>query len=160
MLTLLGGDPEFSEPSSLDMPEELTRIVAQGFELSGRLVLLRALASSRSSAIDYLKDKEDETGIEAFINEIHIEDLVPGDVPFFELVRLGCDFGFALGKRLCDEKFGGVFRVIVSAAAANEPSDNIRDTCVVRFHQQREHQSWLNDDLESYREEAIAVLDF
>lgn len=159
MLNALGGDPEFLEPSIMPIPEPLNRLLAEGFDQNGGCVLLRSLASSRSSALPYLKDRDDETGIEAFINAIHIDDFVSADVGFFELARLGCDFGFTLRKRLAEEQLSGPFRVIVSAMPAN-PSDKVRDTCVVRFHKLRQNQCWLSDDLESYRDEAVGVLDF
>ena len=159
MLTLLGGGPEFLEPSSMPIPEELSRLLTAGFEEKGECILLRSLASTRTSALDYLQAKDDETGIEATINEIHVEDFVPAQVPLFELARLGCDFGFVLAKKLADERPSGSFRVIVAAMAAEPSSGNLRDYCTVRFHKRREGAAWLNDDLEAYREEAIKVLD-
>jgi len=158
MLNALGGDPEFLEPSVLPIPEHLNRLLAEGFEQNRGCILLRSLASSKSSVLPNLKD--DETGIEAFINHIHLEDFVSPDVSFFELARLGCDFGFALRTRLGEEQLSGPFRVIVSARAADPASDGVHDTCVVRFHKRRPNQPWLDDELESYRDEAIAVMDF
>jgi len=105
-----------------------------------------------------LTKSEDETGIETFVNEIHIEDFVGVEFPFVELARLGCDFAFMLAIRLQNLKPQTRFRVIVSAMAVS-PSGSVRDTCVVRFHEQRDGQQWLSEDLEQYREEAIEVLD-
>lgn len=158
MLTLLGGDPEFTEPSSVPIPEALQQLLNDGFEQKGEFTFVRSLASSRSSTFAFLKQTDDATGIEAAINEIHVDDFVPEAIPFFELVRLGSDFGFALRKKLNDAGLNGPFRVIVSACSA-DPSLNVRNTCVVRFHKRRIDQSWLNDDLESYKEEAVEVLD-
>jgi len=159
MLSLLGGDAAFPEPSSLPIPEDLIELVAGGFERMTGMTFLRSLAESRGSALGYLETIDDETGIEAGINELHIEAFLVAQVPFFELARLGCDFGFLLAKILQRDHSGIPFRVIVSAYAAGA-SDSVRDTCVVGFHQRRDHQVWLNEDLESYRQEAVEVLDF
>lgn len=159
MLSLLGGDAAFTEPSSFPIPDGLIRLVEEGFERRSGMILLRSLALSRGTALEDLKRTDDETGIEAAINEIHIEDFVDTKIPCFELARLGCDFAFFLARKVQQVHQDIPLRVIVSANPAGL-ADNVRDTCVVRFHQRREHQVWLNEDLESYREEAIEVLDF
>lgn len=158
MLDLLGGDPEFTEPSSYPLPDRLSRLLDEGFEQKNGLTFLRSLVVSSSPSLKHLKETEDETGIETFVNEIHIEDSVESTPPVFELARLGCDFAFTLACRLHEFKPQTGFRVIASVMAASD-SGSARDTCVVRFHERRNHQSWLCDDLESYREEAIEVLD-
>lgn len=158
MLVLLGGDAAFTEPSSYPIPDALRRLLDAGFELKPGLTFLRSLVVARSSVLESLTKSEDETGIETFVNEIHIEDFVGVEFPFVELARLGCDFAFMLAIRLQNLKPQTRFRVIVSAMAVS-PSGSVRDTCVVRFHEQRDGQQWLSEDLEQYREEAIEVLD-
>ena len=158
MLRLLGGDPAFTELSSVPVPEGLGRVMDDGFEAIDGCIVLRSLASSRRSALEHLKSSDDETGVEAAINEIHLEDFVSVETPFVELVQLGNDFGFALGKRLVDQGIVGPFRVIIAASPAG--ADSRRDSCTVRFHRVRSNQSWLSNDLENYREEAIGVMDF
>ena len=158
MLALLGGDPAFTESSSVPIPDALNRALAAGFEDINGCIVLSSLASCRSSALESLKGNDNETGIEAAINEIHMEDFIPVETPFFELVRLGNDFGFALGKRLVDTGIVERFRVIIGAMPVG--SSSMRNSCTVRFHKLRRDQSWLNDDLESYQKEAIGVMDF
>lgn len=148
MLHLLGGDPSFTEPSSMPIPDALNQLLDAGFEERNGATLLRLLAVSRSSLLADLMSRYDETGIETAINELHLEDCLDVEIPFFELARLGCDFAFLLAKRLHDGGPRNRFRVIVSAMDANQP-DSLRDTCVVRFHQQRDGQQWLDENLEN-----------
>ena len=158
MLELLGGDPEFLEPSSIPIPNELVSVVSGGFEeTDGRLVLrsVPVVAATRR----LIEKTEDETGIEAALSEINIQQFVGEPIDRSELSRLGLDFGFLLGKELMRSGFAGPFRVIVSTQPADR-SLSVGDTCTVRFHRKREGQVWLRDDLESYKSEAIAVLDF
>jgi hypothetical protein len=158
MLNLLGGDRDFIEPSSIAIPGPLSQLLAEGFMQESDLNLLCSLASQRASLLNYLLNRDDQTGIEAAINEIHIEDFLVAQLPFFELARLGCDFAFALAKRLQDKIPNTRFRVIVSAIQHGE-TETVRDTCVVRFHAQRKHQAWLDENLENYRCEAVGVFD-
>jgi hypothetical protein len=106
-----------------------------------------------------LNSGNDETGIEAALSEINIERFLDKPISQSELSRLGLDFGFLLRKELMRSGIAGPFRVIVSSHPA-DPYLNVRETCTVRFHRKREGQVWLDDQLESYKTEAIAVLDF
>ncbi len=157
MLELLGGDPEFVEPSSIPMPSKLVSIASGGFEERDGCIVLRSVpvvaATPRS-----LERRDDETGIEAALSEINIERFLGKSTDRSELSRLGLDFGFFLGKELMRSGFAGPFRVIVSTQPA-DPSLSVGDTCTVRFHRMRAGQDWLDDDLENYKSEAIAVLD-
>ena len=158
MLVLLGGDAAFTEPSSYPIPDALRRLLDGGFEHKSGLTFLRSLVVARASALESLTKSEDETGIETFVNEIHIEDFVEVELPFVEVARLACDFAFMLTTRLQNLKPQTRFRVIVSAMAVS-PSGSVRDTCVVRFHEQRDGQQWLSEDLDQYREEAIEMFE-
>jgi hypothetical protein len=158
MLRLLGGDPEFLEPSSIPMPDELAVIVAGGFDESEGCVAFRSIGDV-DQARRNLDPRDDETGIEAALSEINIERFLDRPVEQSELTRLGLDFGFLLGKELMHSGIVGPFRVIVSTQPA-DPSTSVGDTCTVRFHRMREGQVWLDDELENYKTEAVAVLDF
>ena len=158
MLSLLGGDPDFTEPSSEPIPDGLRELLAEGFEETSGMLLFRSLAVVRSSLLSYLVETEDETGAEVGVNEIKIERYIEGSIEFTELARLGCDFAFLLANTLRERQPNTGFRVIVSAMPGSS-SDRVGDTCVVRFHQRRNGQIWLDDNLEAYREEAIEVLD-
>ena len=158
MLELLGGDPEFLEPSSIPMPDQLASIASGGFEETDGCVVLKSVlvvAATRR----FLEETDQETGIEAALNEINVERFLAKPTDRSELARLGLDFGFLLGKELTRSGIAGPFRVIVSTQPA-DPSLSVGDTCTVRFHRMREGQVWLEDDMESYKLEAVAVLDF
>jgi hypothetical protein len=107
----------------------------------------------------FLDETDDETGIEAALNDINVERFLGKPTDRSELSRLGLDFGFLLGKKLMRSGIAGPFRVIVSTHPA-DPSLSVGDTCRVTFHRKREGQVWLDDDLENYKLEAVAVLDF
>jgi len=106
-----------------------------------------------------LDNAQDETGIEAALSEVSIERILDNPIELYEHSRLGLDFGFLLRKELTRSGLAGPFRVIASAHPAG-PSLNVGDTCAFRFHRQSEGQVRLEDDLDSYKSEAIAVLDF
>jgi hypothetical protein len=158
MLRLLGPDPEFLEPSSIPMPNGLAFIATGGFNETDKCVVFR-LNAGIDATRRKIDNADDETGIEAALSEINIERFLDNPVDLSELSRLGLDFGFLLRKELARSGLAGPFRVIVSAQPA-DPSVNVGDTCTARFHRQREGQVWLDDDLESYKGEAIAALDF
>lgn len=158
MLQLLGEDPEFLEPSSIPIPNELVSIASSGFEERGGCVVLRAIPVVDATR-RFLEETDNETGVEAALSEINIERFLGKPIDRSELSRLGLDFGFLMGKELMRSGFAGPFRVIVSTQQA-DPSLSVGDTCTVRFHRKREGQIWLNDDLESYKSESVAILDF
>jgi len=114
---------------------ELSSILASGFVEEKGCVLLAS--EEHDSAFDRAAT-HDETGYECFINHVHVE-------------RLGEALEFARRlKKALAASFAGDFVVIVSL-------DGQKAT--VRFHRLRAGQTWLNDNLEEYREEGIAVID-
>jgi hypothetical protein len=161
MLTLLGGDSEFVEPSSVSMSVALTGCIVQGFKEVDGCVVPSSFASTSiwNSARRKIENIDDETGVEVALSEVHIENFVEKAIDISELARLGLDFGFFLRRELKKSGIPGPFRIVVSARSA-DPDLRVSDTCTVRFHRQRTGQVWLADDLEQYREEAIAVLEF
>jgi hypothetical protein len=114
---------------------ELASILASGIVEEKGCVLLAS--ETRDSAFDRAAT-QDETGYECFINHVHAESL--GEA---------LEFGRRLNKALA-ATFAGDFVVIVSF-------DGRKAT--VRFHRLRAGQTWLNENLEEYREEGIAVID-
>src|SRR6266568_1785032 len=100
---------------------------------------------------------DEETGVESALTEVHIEAFLDEVAGLSEVARLGLDLGFLLQRELKSSRISGPFRIIISAQLA-DPDLKVGNTCTVRFHKQRTGQVWLDDDLEEYREEAIAVL--
>jgi hypothetical protein len=87
----------------------------------------------------------DRTGLECFVNHIHIGDfLETSDV--IECLRQGLRWASGLRGKLQEH---GRFNVMVSC-------DDTR--CSVRFHRVRPGESWMMDDLESYRAESVLVI--
>jgi len=105
-------------------------------------VLMRDQYESSS----HLKPSEfqDLTGYECLLNHVHL----PYDGSRESLISCLC-YATALQERLSGFEQGRQFLVIVTFSA---------DGCVVRFHQRRPNETWLTDDLEGYREEAVLVL--
>ncbi len=132
MLSLLGGDAAFTEPSSFPIPDGLIRLVEEGFERRSGMILLRSLALSRGTALEDLKRTDDETGIEAAINEIHIEDFVDTKIPCLELARLGCDFAFFLARKVqqVTPGYSSILSVIKVSANPAGLADNVLDAGV------------------------------
>jgi hypothetical protein len=114
---------------------ETERLLAGGFVEERGCMLLKSQA--QNLAWTRMADLGDETGIECFINHVHINSLPEA----LELAR-------RLRSALADG-FAGQFAVIVSFDGRE---------ATVRFHRLRAGQVWLSDNLEEYPE-GIAVLD-
>jgi hypothetical protein len=100
-------------------------------------VLLASQAPDTDSAFTRAAT-QDETGYECYINHVHVESL--GEA---------LEFARRLNKALAATFVGG-FVVVVSFDGRE---------ATVRFYQLRAGQAWLNENLEEYREEGIAIID-
>lgn len=89
-------------------------------------------------------DHEDKTGYECFINHVHL----PFDGTGASL-KSCLSYAIALQKGLSRIAKNRSFLVI---ASVND------DWCTVRFHQLRQSESWVAEDLEGYTEEAVLLL--
>ena len=89
-------------------------------------------------------DHEDKTGFECFINHVHL----PFDGTGASL-KFCLSYAIALQKGLARIAKNRSFRVIVAVEDLG---------CTVRFHQVRQGESWVAEDLESYTEEAVLLL--
>jgi hypothetical protein len=96
----------------------------------------------------------DQTGLECFINHLHIEDYIDSRDALNRLSDLYLAHGFLfathLKEKLAASRPERCFRIIIAAADG---------TCTVRFHALREGERWLSDNLEGYREEAVGFID-
>lgn len=98
----------------------------------------------------------DRTGLECFVNHVHIEDYVERTSTSLTVDLLftqGWQFATSLKERLAAYQPEVGFRVIFSAGEGTYPS------CTVRFHLIRKHENWLSEDLEGYREESVGFMD-
>jgi hypothetical protein len=109
-------------------------------------VLLRAMrpAAGRSDAPPH----RDHTHRECSINRHRFDALHGAD----RALATALTYAGQLVEMLERSGCAGPFRVILS----RDPADR---SCNVRFHRLRQDESWLADDLESYGEEAVLVLD-
>jgi hypothetical protein len=109
-------------------------------ERDGCVFLSEALTRSAETLADFA----DRTACEAVLNQAHL----PYDGGDPSLVR-----ALAYVDRLCygllSVAKGRRFQVIAAFSDAE---------CDVSFHQLRPGETWLDDDLESYRDEAVLVL--
>jgi hypothetical protein len=114
---------------------ELSRVLAEGFVEENGCVLIATEAPDSPAARTVAQD---ETGYECFINHLHVKNLA-------EALEFARRLNGALVKG-----FTGRFIVIVSFDGSE---------ATVRFHKHRTGQAWLNNNLEAYGEEGIAVID-
>ena len=88
----------------------------------------------------------DRTGFECFLNHVHL--------PFggtSESLRSCLEYAATLREALLPLSADRRFRVIV---AVSEDGD-----CAVRFHQIREGETWISENIEGYRSEGVLVFD-
>ncbi len=91
-----------------------------------------------------LADFPDKTGYECFVNHFHM--------PFSgrrESLLSCLSYAGALQRELARFVTGRSFQVIASVT---------ENSCTVRFHEVRQGENWVTEDLERYGEEAILVL--
>lgn len=151
---------EFWQDASLDddltgivlMPR-LEEVVRADLVRTAGCVFLAPLydEAARSASIRALKD---ETGCEAFVNKLHVEDYLGSDVePTREGVRAlvcqGAKAAAVLAERLDRE---GPYRVLLSL----EPQ---WPSMVLRFFCRRKGQPWGPDDVSELSQEGLLIID-
>lgn len=114
---------------------KLSSILNAGFVDEKGCVLL---ASEKRDSEFQRTAIQDDTGYECFVNHVHVESL--GEA---------LEFARRLKKALTS-LFPGDIVVVVSFDGRE---------ATVRFHRLRAGQTWLNENLEQYREEGIALID-
>lgn len=138
------------------LEEKLRHLIdAPLLEIDGCFFFEEEWKRSRAS----LSQFPDRTGLECFVNHVHMEDFVKRTKR--TSAHLIVDLLFAQGwqcathlkERLAAYRPEVGFRIIITADEGTYPS------CTVRFHLIRKHENWLANDLEGYREEAVGFLD-
>ena len=137
-------DAALQSQHPIELPAKLSDLLSAGFVDQDGCVFFAQFAKRTSGASR--SDFPDLTGYECFVNHVHIDDYVE-DADAQTLAAVGVAFA----RRLCEllSARTGDFNVIVG-------SDDL--SWSVRFHRVRAGEAWLSDDLESYQDEAIAVL--
>lgn len=150
MLKLLGGDPEFFEMSINELsPALLQKAATPLMEINGCIV------PALNPSVTWV---DDETGTECFWSKFHLEEFLPKTTPLEEVARTALDFVWPLRAAVSAARLSGSFRMIASIELPGLAQT--KPICVVRFHRLRLRQTWVVDDLESYKHEAIMVCDF
>jgi hypothetical protein len=136
--------------NSTTLAPRLSKAIEAPFVRASEALLLEPLVRASPSRDAF----PDCTGYEAFINKIHVEDLIDdaadgGDKDLSELIRQGAKAAFVLSSRLSDE---GIYRVVLSLDAPNA-------VMTLRFFQLRKDEPWGSDDPEEYSLEAVLLID-
>ena len=129
-----------------EIPQDLRDVLGLGVTEKYECVLLKALENT-AGEYDPLAHF-DRTGYECLVNHVHID---PRNVDDPIPLRGGLAYADALVDALKEAPYQGPFRIIMSL----NPAQNI---CTVRFHRVRRGESWTSDDLESYLDEGLLVI--
>jgi hypothetical protein len=129
--------------NSLTPPKELKQLVHSGFIEVESCCFLKYLYHKETNVSP--ADFPDKTGLECFINSFHLEDYVEENWLPYALWVINQLF----------EKYANLFNHNLLTAIVTQ--DDL--SCTLRFHLKREEESWLDEDLDSYKEEAILVID-
>ena len=122
----------------------LRSLIDQGLRNVKHCTILAAFANA--ARLHTVEDLQDRTGFECFVNHLHLKDYVRG--PMEAQLRQALLLLDEL-KRLLRATGGGQnYEFIVGC---ND------DGCIVRFHTLRPSETYLDDDLESYSEDALLV---
>jgi hypothetical protein len=108
------------------------------------------LTKCRSGTKNVISEFQDRTGLECFVNKIHIEEKEP-----VTLQEQGYIFVDTL-RQLLEPR--GVFNIIMGLSYSDFDGKPDILTCNVRFHKVRAGESWLRDDLETYKDDGLLVL--
>lgn len=102
--------------------------------------------------------RKDPTGIECRVNRWHFDEVVADKPPSMqEITRLAISFAMALRRKVDNARIPGKYRIIISSNSSNA---DIGPSGSVRFHQIRDWNPWMKEDIESYRREAVMVIDW
>lgn len=154
MLDFLGGDPEFLEPNSVAVPEQLVRELSSGFKEVHGCIVPTGFEGDVAA-----ESTLDETGFECLLSKTYLQDSFSYNVSLSELCRIGLAYGFYVLHAISASQVHGEFRFIVDAQLPS-PDAPRANACSVRFHKLRPDQPWLSEDLESYKQNAILVMDW
>jgi hypothetical protein len=162
MLELLGGDPEFHEPNSEPVHDSLVGKLSEGFKMVDGCIVPRSFQATSiwSGERPKTNNIDDETAFECSLSKVYMQDFVDKNIPLAGLARIGCAYAMYLRKALLESQVSGSFRIIVDAQLP-EPEPLVGTAaCSVRFHKVRPNQVWLDDNLESYKLNALGVFEF
>lgn len=128
------------DPTSVS---ELQKVINKGcYDVDGAIFLSERYLSSFVS----LEDFSDLTGLECFVNSLHIDDFVDDN-----WIATAIWFYEKTSSLLKSKYPNAFFRFIISCCELS---------CTVRFHKIRSGEQWICDDVDTYEDEAILILDY
>jgi hypothetical protein len=153
MNAILGDYENNLEDLAIPIPESLLHeLEAEEFAKVDEIITFKGAYTASEEG------RKDPTGIECRLNKWHFDEIVVGKLPSIEeITRLGIAFALAIRNKLNKTGIPGSYRIIVSS---NSSSADIGPTCTVRFHQIRDWNFWIRDDLDSYQREALMTIDW
>jgi len=145
LLGRFGIDPE--QPPQLAV--ELRQLVEPGIlEQDGCWLLASQIGVETAGQRQQFPDR---TGYEAFVNHIHIEDVLDSRLsPSESMLGQALALGHAMRALVAPR---GAFKIVV-ATSIDAPRD-----CNVRLYKARPGEVWIRDDLEGYADDGILVLE-
>lgn len=135
----LGLPPVDAPPEPDVLAPPLLALLALGFvEIEGCVVLAAFESSARHTSVARCSD---ETGYEAFLNHVHVEDLLPEGTPAEEVLTQGVHYVRRLAADLRAAFPERSFEIVLGCREGSAD---------VRFHTVRPGAAWLSNDLEGY----------
>jgi hypothetical protein len=128
------------------IPKHLNTIIDEGFTKTAEVITAKKIASPSIDDINFLhKVNDDLTGVECFLNKLHIEnanDSSSHDNHMSSIIT-GVIFINLICIRILEQFPGEKFRFILSEEEGDHPS------VVFRFHKIRDNEHWLPSNLET-----------
>lgn len=121
----------WEEVEKIQLPDELNKIIRQGFtELTGCFLLSSLLQHCSPSSLDFF---EDEIAFECFVNSIHMDDYVTDKYLSYTIVF--CNFIMRKWNENHDENLNAIISL-----------DDETLLPTIKFHVKRKNVSWLEED--------------
>jgi len=133
----------FSTLSAVVLVDHLQELLDQGFRTSEKTGCVYFAGSGYEESSKLQERLHDLSGMECFVNDVAIDVECEGQ----EILIQGISFAERLARALSDFKKAS-FKVILSFDG---------DSCTVRFHQIRQGENWIDDDIDSY-EDGLAII--
>lgn len=135
--------------SSVSLPDELARMADAGIvEVAGCYFLKAYYRPHYTATPEQLVDR---TGLECFVNKLHIDAFAETS-----WLPIAVNFAFRILERLNSEHPQAAFCFIVSLNDASDP--DCFPSCTARFHCIRPGETWVAEDLNGYKLEAVLTI--
>lgn len=136
---------KLDEVNDLILDNELQSLLDKGFSISKITSCTYFSEYEIEESNDLIRRLGDNTGLECFLNDISIDSYINESV---NVLPQGILFAIKLAELFKGDNKN--FKVILSYDM---------DSCTVRFHQERKGESWIDDDINRFQEEGIAIFE-